>query len=318
MTSHQSALDDLEVRQQHRRQIRNGSVAAVVGSILYWGAIFVLMAAALWSQRATSPTAPGYVIAVDPVHDVVEVSYRGEGSRRQVVDVGVQDASRYHPGDHVDVLIEAETLDREPLRPIIIRFGRDFALAVLVTSLIGLVCVAFAARVRRRELASPWRRERGESWHADRSFAFLPRFDDGSFWKLSEDLPTEGAFDADVAGDSRRRLVLRVTGSHPLVTARRHRTGAWSRHRVLAWGDDGSAVACAIEDVDRVVTYQLDGMGAARPDHVDLLHGPGRSAMRAQGWPVAVTAIRLSVEAARERWLALPELTERRRSEALR
>jgi hypothetical protein len=190
-----------------------------------------------WCTRVLSDGEPGLITSVDPRHETVVVSYAADDSPAAAM-MPVNDASAYDEGDRVRVYLAGEdqqpwTLDREALDLMFITPAKMFGRLVPLTVLVGASVLAVMARARRRSLASAWRRVAGESWTYDnRSFAFLPDVDDGSYWKLSEPLTTSARlFTADLAGDGSRRVVLRSAGSTQLVIARRCRARAGDCHR---------------------------------------------------------------------------------------
>ncbi len=269
-------------------------------ALLYCGPMFLLALGATWGDRVLGSGRPGNVISVDEDRDTVTVRYFDRGAFHAPL-MAVDDASAYALGDEVEVFVNAETrtpetLDREPLAPELIEIVGVFLLAVAAFVAGGSVLAAYRARGRRRGLASPWTRTTAETWpDAENTCnAFLPFVGGGSFWRVGGELPL-GPITVDIAGDPDRWIVVRVAGTTELVSARRRcRRATWSHRCVLAWNHRGPTLACAVATGSSQTVYEFGSEVNARVqelvDEVELLHGPGRVAVRADAWPGVVLA----------------------------
>ena len=169
MNDEQCPIDDLEVRQQHRRQT-NRDLAVAAFFIVIWAIpIFVLIALVDAGTHAFGTRAPAEVHHVNQRNRTVTV-WSGDSRIADVLVLHVDDTDAYAVGDHVGVIIDGEnhtvvSLDREPMLPVLLGDAAPIGGLAMAAMVIATLWIELWALRRQRLLGRPWRRVRIKTWN---------------------------------------------------------------------------------------------------------------------------------------------------------
>ena len=252
MTIYRRAIDDPEVRAQHRTQVRSDLSCLVVGVLAVGIFIFAMYGLIDSGQHAFGTRAPAIVDGVERADGTVSVTSSDPRIPDHVV-FEVRDTDAYDIGDRVGVIITGEdhemlSLDREPVLPLLLEDAAEIAGLAVVVIALGIVPIALLARRRRRALTRPWKWVSAVIFDDDDiRYAYLAEVGGGTYWQLADagDLST-GRIDAQVAGSS-RLLAMRFYGSNQLATGRRRRPlpGWAEREEIFAAQPTGESAMSA-------------------------------------------------------------------------
>jgi hypothetical protein len=224
MNHERRPIDDPEVRQQHRRQLRADLLRVARRAFTLAAVVFAIFTAIKVLEQLGARV-PATVVAIDAAESAVTVTSADPAASGTYT---VRDTDAYRVGDEVRVVSTGEDqeptfLDREPLlRPIIVVAGLLAALAI-VGMLPRQALVWWHARRRRRALIQPWRHTQFQLEAASPRATLLSDPAGTTSWRLRDvpdDLPHEATLEALVAGTP-QRLAVRFFGSTQLATASR-------------------------------------------------------------------------------------------------